>query len=93
MAFAVFCLSFPAGGRAASARPAELGLGDVHTQLDALGPGKGEHISQDLQPQARTIENRASPPPETPVAPNGPAGSETVANKAQTKRGNPAAAE
>lgn len=40
--------------------PADLDLGGVQPQLDALGLGIGEHIRQGPQPQARTVGDRAS---------------------------------
>jgi hypothetical protein len=41
--------------------PADLDLGGVQTQLDALGLGIGEHIRQGPQTQARAVGDRAPP--------------------------------
>lgn len=44
----------------AGRRPADLDLGGVQPQLDALGLGIGEHICQGPKPHTRAVGNRAA---------------------------------
>ncbi len=60
VAFIVFCLFFPETNARRPPRPADLDLGGVQAQLDALGLGVGEHLRQCPQTRTRAIGNRAS---------------------------------
>lgn len=83
----MFCLFYPGTDARLPPQPAAgwrtPDFGSVQTQLDTLGLGIGEHVSQGPEPQPRTVGDRASTLGEKPAYLTGRAGDRGTADTGQ----------